>query len=391
MSSDDSDREALDQDLPTAAQCEERCQRFADVTGTDTALAMFFLQDRAWNLDQALNAYFEQNGGTAQSTGAGPKVEGSAQASLQSDQQPREVKDKQKASQPAGTADPEPHRIRVLCWNIDGLEDAHLKQRTKAVIDTVKREKAEVVLLQEVVGPSEAMLREGLGGDYRVLLGGTVGREGYYTAVLLHKTRAMLDDVDILPFHSSMMARNLMVVNCCVKGVPMTVMTSHLESTRSHAAERKRQLQTAFKRMKDSPSDRTVLFGGDLNLRDKEDAPPDRTVLFGGDLNLRDKELEEIGGLPHGLTDMWEATGSRKEARYTWDTFRNDNLATETRWRSKLRFDRLYLQQRKSTSAAVKVVYFELVGLERLEGVKCFPSDHWGILTHLDILPSFDK
>ena len=51
MSSDDSDGDVQDQDLPSAAECEERCQRFAEVTGTDTALAMFFLQDRQWNLD----------------------------------------------------------------------------------------------------------------------------------------------------------------------------------------------------------------------------------------------------------------------------------------------------------------------------------------------------
>jgi hypothetical protein len=37
--------------LPPAAECEARCQRFADVTGTDTALAMMFLQNVDWNLD----------------------------------------------------------------------------------------------------------------------------------------------------------------------------------------------------------------------------------------------------------------------------------------------------------------------------------------------------
>jgi len=45
-------------------------------------------------------------------------------------------------------------------------------------------------------------------------------------------------------------------------------MTSHLESTASHAAERKRQLKTAFDVMKKHKN--TVIFGGDLNMRDKE-------------------------------------------------------------------------------------------------------------------------
>ena len=37
--------------LPPADECEKRCQEFASITGTDTALAMFYLQDRDWSLD----------------------------------------------------------------------------------------------------------------------------------------------------------------------------------------------------------------------------------------------------------------------------------------------------------------------------------------------------
>ena len=50
----------------------------------------------------------------------------------------------------------------------------------------------------------------------------------------------------------------------------MDLMTSHLESTGSHADERKRQLEKAFREVKDAPPSSTVVFGGDLNLRDKE-------------------------------------------------------------------------------------------------------------------------
>lgn len=49
---------SIDENLPSASECEERCQRFAEVTGTDTALAMFYLQDREWNLDVG-SIYFE--------------------------------------------------------------------------------------------------------------------------------------------------------------------------------------------------------------------------------------------------------------------------------------------------------------------------------------------
>ena len=47
-------------------------------------------------------------------------------------------------------------------------------------------------------------------------------------------------------------------------------MTSHLESMRDNSKERINQLQRALKHMFKADPDRTVVFGGDLNLRDKE-------------------------------------------------------------------------------------------------------------------------
>jgi len=43
-----------DADLPPAAECDRRCKEFAEITGTDTALAMFFLQDRQWSLEVSM-------------------------------------------------------------------------------------------------------------------------------------------------------------------------------------------------------------------------------------------------------------------------------------------------------------------------------------------------
>ena len=41
--------------------------------------------------------------------------------------------------------------------------------------------------------------------------------------------------------------------------------------------------------------------------------PEDRTVILGGDLNMRDKEVTSVGGLPAGTRDVWEQLGSRPE------------------------------------------------------------------------------
>ena len=47
MSDSDSDESTI----PSRDACETRCQKFAEITGTDSAMAMFFLQDRKWDLD----------------------------------------------------------------------------------------------------------------------------------------------------------------------------------------------------------------------------------------------------------------------------------------------------------------------------------------------------
>jgi len=44
-----------DPDLPSAEVCGQRCDEFAKITGTDSALAMFFLQDRNWDLEVCLS------------------------------------------------------------------------------------------------------------------------------------------------------------------------------------------------------------------------------------------------------------------------------------------------------------------------------------------------
>ena len=73
----------------------------------------------------------------------------------------------------------------------------------------------------------------------------------------------------------------------------MDLLNTHLESTADHAEERMRQLEKC------------------LDIMSKR--PEDRTVILGGDLNMRDKEITSVGGLPAGTRDVWEQLGSRPE------------------------------------------------------------------------------
>ena len=92
----------------------------------------------------------------------------------------------------------------------------------------------------------------------------------------------------------------------------------------------------------------------------------------------------QIGGLPNGVLDLWEVTGARPEAKFTWDIVTNDNLNWEHDFKPRLRFDRMYLRHPGTGLKTVKPVSFELVGIERLEKCRRFPSDHWGILCHFN-------
>lgn len=97
-----------------------------------------------------------------------------------------------------------------------------------------------------------------------------------------------------------------------------------------------------------------------------------------------DFQLAEVGGLPDDVLDLWEVTGKRPEAKFTWDSRRNENISIDTKFRPCHRFDRLYLRHAKP-KPKVKPVYFELIGIEKIPTCQRFPSDHWGLLAHFDI------
>lgn len=56
-----SDSDSVDESkIPSREECENRCQKFAEITGTDSALAMFYLQDRDWELDVSIYPTFSK-------------------------------------------------------------------------------------------------------------------------------------------------------------------------------------------------------------------------------------------------------------------------------------------------------------------------------------------
>ncbi|XP_059140543.1 tyrosyl-DNA phosphodiesterase 2-like [Physella acuta] len=162
----------------------------------------------------------------------------------------------------------------------------------------------------------------------------------------------------VILYPGSRMRRNLLYLKGRVRGVLMTLMTSHLESSAQNYIERGKQLAKVYKEM--------------------AEVEPDQTVLFGGDLNVHDWEMGGGTPIPPGVLDLWEVTGRRPETRFTWDLTINDNMQYPEGNQPRKRFDRMYI--RHSSTPAVEPLNFRFIGTDRLPSCQRFISDHWGLL-----------
>lgn len=363
----DSDTE-LPGDFPPVEVCAERCRKFAEVTDTNEALAQFYLQDRNWNLERSIQEYYEdlaeRNRGEPppkiKSAGETSTATGSEVVRLSSsdDDESYEQAVDQKNEELSDDL------MKVISWNIDGLDPKNVELRTNNVCSIIKRAQADIAMLQEVTPVTLNLIQQNLESDYHILHSGL---SDYFTAILVHKKRIKLGNSRVFEFSSSSMGRKLQVVEVSFKKRhSLFILNTHLESTAEFSDVRKEQLRKCF--------------------RNINKIPTDTAVLFAGDLNLRDKELDEIGGIPPGIVDVWAEQGSRPEARYTWDMTRNDNLLWNGSFRPKCRFDRMYYRKSASQETQLRPAYFGLIGIERLLPHRCFPSDHWGLYAHFRLI-----
>ncbi|XP_049510702.1 tyrosyl-DNA phosphodiesterase 2 isoform X2 [Panthera uncia] len=284
---------------PEAKKRRLLCVEFASVATCDSAVAQCYLAENDWEMERALNSYFE------------PPVENSALES--------------RPETPAGPGS----------WY-----------------------SPDVIFLQEVIPPYCSYLKK-KASSYEIVTG---HEEGYFTAIMLKKSRVKFKSQEIIPFPNTKMMRNLLCVYASVSGNELCLMTSHLESTRGHAKERMNQLKMVLKKM--------------------QEVPASATVIFAGDTNLRDHEVTKCGGLPGNILDVWEFLGKPKHCQYTWDTQMNSNLGISAT--CKLRFDRIFFRT-AAESGHIVPQSLDLLGLEKLDCGR-FPSDHWGLLCNLDVI-----
>ncbi|NWX71187.1 TYDP2 phosphodiesterase, partial [Alca torda] len=354
-------QEVEEEALHLAKRRKVLCSEFAVVTSSDAAVARRFLAGNDWHMERALNAYFEPRqekeeeeaeaaAGEVPPTCAGPGscIDLTADATT-SDASGNSADSRQQEDDSS---------FSLITWNIDGLDLGNLKERARGVCSYLELYSPDVVFLQEVIPPHLCLLQM-RAGSYTIIPGNV---DGYFTVIMLKKSRVKLLKHEIIPFPTTSMMRNLLVVHVSVSGNELCLMTSHLESTKNHSKERAKQLQIVLNRMQEESESTTVIFGGDTNLRDSE--------------------ITKLGNLPNNIMDIWEFLGKPQHCRYTWDTHSNTNL--DAAYKCKMRFDRIYFRPAAQEGNIIPRS-MDLIGLEKLDCGR-FASDHWGLLCTFDVI-----
>ncbi|NWU49103.1 TYDP2 phosphodiesterase, partial [Dromas ardeola] len=336
------------------------CSEFAVITSSDVAVARRFLAGNDWHMERALNAYFEppQEKEEEEAAAAGEVPPACAGPGSCIDLTADATTSDASGNSADSRQQEDDSSFSLITWNIDGLDLGNLKERTKGICSYLALYSPDVVFLQEVIPPHLCLLQM-KAGSYTIIPGNI---DGYFTVIMLKKSRVKLLKHEIIPFPTTSMMRNLLVVHVSISGNELCLITSHLESTKKHSKERVKQLQIALNRMQEESESTTVIFGGDTNLRDSE--------------------ITKLGNLPNNIMDIWEFLGKPQHCRYTWDTHANTNL--DAAYKCKMRFDRIYFRP-AAPEGHIIPRSMDLIGLEKLDCGR-FPSDHWGLLCTFDVI-----
>ncbi|XP_075682678.1 tyrosyl-DNA phosphodiesterase 2 [Rhinoderma darwinii] len=348
---------------------QQSCAAFASIAGCDLAVAQCYLAENDWEVERAINSYFEPGVETPPNEESSTNLTNPPEQQIMpvtasdtcidlTDDAPVVIKQAPVVDNPATLTQEDEGHITFLTWNVDGIDQSNLQERARGVCSYVALYSPDIIFLQEVIPPYYEYLKK-RAVSYTIITG---NEDGYFTAIMLKKTRVRLISKEIVTFPSTVMMRNLLIANVNICGHNICLMTSHLESTKEHSNERLKQL--------------------DIVLKKIQEVPPSTTVLFAGDTNLRDKEVEKIGGLPSNILDIWEFLGKPEHCRYTWDTKMNNNLKIS--YTSRLRFDRIFYRAAVDGSQVVPQS-LDLVGTEKLDCGR-FPSDHWGLFCDFDVI-----
>lgn len=234
--------------------------------------------------------------------------------------------------------------MKLVSWNLNGLEDRNLDERSEAamfqiligapieqaLVEGFKPNSPDIIVLQEVVERSyHAHVVPHLKAAGFSIFPPKIPERSYFEVVAVHGDKI---DASYESFEDSDQGRGLTKINCD----GFTVMTTHMESLKPGKHMRVEQAKYILEEM--------------------QKAGP---CIFAGDTNLRKAEWEK---LVHGeVKDAWIESGSPEMHRMTWYYEQH-----------KSRFDRAWLHQLELQS-------FETFGKEDIATINARPSDHLGL------------
>lgn len=236
--------------------------------------------------------------------------------------------------------------LRLISWNLDGLDTRHIDQRTEAACRTILERAPDVVFLQEVTQRSYfAHIRPWMQGVGYRASPPTLTRDSSYGCMMFTRPPLQVTSAVRKPFVATQMGRSLIRTTARWGDHELLLLTAHLESLRDGAPERLRQRDVVLEALR------------------SHDGP----AVFAGDTNLRDAE---VAGLD--IRDAWELLGSPPQTRFTFDTLTIPNK----RGRSRARYDRVLL----SDHPGWRPTGLFFLGMEPVVGTGgLFPSDHAGL------------
>jgi tyrosyl-DNA phosphodiesterase 2 len=259
---------------------------------------------------------------------------------------------------------PSPDDIKIITWNVDGLCERALVERSKAAARIILRENPDIITLQEVVYASANIYVNEFCKNKNYVIASQMTDDigAYFTMTFQHK-RLQLVDAWRQPYTgaaNSNMGRDMSAITVQrSSGSPrLLVIGTHLESCKESARVREHQLECAFHRIQEHNGPAIVC--GDLNLRDAEYKEAIRRVAR---LNVGDGKLY----------DAYECAGKPRDQASTWTLYNAPHIMKRT-----YRFDRVYYTQK----GGMRLKEFRLIGKETLGAPINSPaSDHFGILT----------
>lgn len=236
--------------------------------------------------------------------------------------------------------------LRLISWNLDGLDGRHVDLRTEVACRVILERAPEVVFLQEVVQRTFfAHLRPWMVGVGYQASPPQLSRHSSYGCVMFTRPPLKVRSARRSLFSATQMGRSLLETTVHWEGHELLLLTAHLESLRQGRTERIQQLDVVC-----------AALGAHAG-----------PAVFAGDTNLRNSE---VAG--KGIRDAWSELGEPRAARYTFDALTIPNKSGRTR----ARYDRVFL----NSHPGWRPTELSLLGMAAAPGAGgLFPSDHAGI------------